>query len=460
MLTFRFEMGGPRCYAFEGWRITQPRPGAILCRPGAGAFARACLWAALVVLLIAGLRHAAEALEEWVLMLSPGTQRAQFAPPANIQRELDAMDRDLRQTLSEDQYAEYRARVDAQQAERNAGSAEQAARVERIRGAVGAITDGLTALLALLGLYMPTSCLWRRIVIEVDPARNLSVLRWRLVPRTRRWPLGQFSRAEVLAQEVPAGGGRRSGGFRWRVGLIDQDGGWALEFCPDQNRVPPRQGEMSARTTAFCAALSRITGLPCEPPKVIRMSSDLAGGLRHVVHGPIITSKTYGSLEEMPPELREMVERARLAPGEESRVVLGATARRTFGRGASGTTNQFRIEDQEGNVRTYDSLDEMPPEDRASFEGMLRIGAGHGSREFHVVDEGGAASYTSLDEMPPEHRARMEGILREVGAPAPPQGAPGQVIRFKDKAGRVHTFNSPDEMPPEIRALYERFRGE
>src|SRR2546425_12682068 len=66
---------------------------------------------------------------------------------------------------------------------------------------------------------------------------------------------------------------------------------------------------------------------------------------------------------------------------------------------------------------------------------------------------GQVTTYGSLDEMPPDIRAKIEQARASAG---PMVGASHTKIVFKDASGTTHTYDSPEQMPPDIRVIYER----
>ena len=67
--------------------------------------------------------------------------------------------------------------------------------------------------------------------------------------------------------------------------------------------------------------------------------------------------QVYTSLDDAPPHVREMIERARAdaAAGD-----------------AATTSQHFEYKDSDGVTRTYHSLDEMPPDVSALFERLRK----------------------------------------------------------------------------------------
>ena len=74
------------------------------------------------------------------------------------------------------------------------------------------------------------------------------------------------------------------------------------------------------------------------------------------------------------------------------------------------------------------------------------------TERFEVKDArtGQIETYASMADVPPEIRAQIEEARH-----AAERGAPAK-ITVKDASGTTTTYDSVDQMPPEIRALYER----
>lgn len=168
----------------------------------------------------------------------------------------------------------------------------------------------------------------------------------------------------------------------------------------------------------------------------------------------------------------------------------------------------FRNIDNQGAKHVYHSLDEMPPDIRATFEklqsettkgldagqllsevlkGTLKPGtivSRTDFQEFRIQDETGKEQvYHSLDEMPPELREAYEkarpeatkdlevtkeldaewqsssGVSQDTQKPGFIVRKHTEVFRFKDASGKEQVYHSLEEMPPEARALFEKFRG-
>jgi hypothetical protein len=76
--------------------------------------------------------------------------------------------------------------------------------------------------------------------------------------------------------------------------------------------------------------------------------------------------------------------------------------------------------------------------------------------KFKIRDQqtGEVREYQSLDEVPAEYREKIRQARD-----AAMHGQGGQKISFTNAAGQTHAYNSLDEVPPDIRALIEKSRG-
>ena len=134
-----------------------------------------------------------------------------------------------------------------------------------------------------------------------------------------------------------------------------------ISYCPHCGRRITDQGER-------CAACGRT--LPSSSPGILGRLARLLFGARwsssratqvHVSRSQQIhiddqatgERQVYTSLDDAPPHVREIFERARAdaAAGD-----------------APTTSQHFEYKDSDGVTRTYQSLDEMPPDVRAIFE--------------------------------------------------------------------------------------------
>ncbi len=147
-----------------------------------------------------------------------------------------------------------------------------------------------------------------------------------------------------------------------------------VEFLPLEERQRPAAGEMPEEVSRFVQLLSRLTGLAATPPQTISLESRDSAFFgkrfrsafpisKHMSTTPIrhqTTTRTFKSLDEVPPELRAQVEEA-LAQGRQGKILESQRITITQ-TDAQGETVR----------RTYHSPEEMPPEVRAMWEQMRK----------------------------------------------------------------------------------------
>lgn len=207
-----------------------------------------------------------------------------------------------------------------------------------------------------LAIVYAASVLWQRVRI-FRIGDDISVQSFSFLPRVHTCPVASLVGMNVLEQEVRSSmkSGYRRLGWRWRVLLNSEDGGfefWCDHQADRSQAVPRRVGD-------FVGQLQRTTGLSCEPPQTIKWRSGRQGafrtGRRIVTSGtPENSHRVFHSLDEMPPDIRAQAEAAMSQMRAQ-----GLTSIRQ---------EQVTIMDSNGHVQTYNSLDEMPPEVRRRFE--------------------------------------------------------------------------------------------
>ena len=227
-----------------------------------------------------------------------------------------------------------------------------------------------TALGVLIGVALlpALSCLWSRIRLRHDLRGNLELFSWILVPRTRSLPLNSYAKLQFGAEEQrhkPRRSPVEVIRWRWVVVLAaKQDENGMCRVRPlmfhlrDQKDRPREGGRPPEIVGALAEWLRTQGGFPAEGPRIRPMEGGRMGGWTlSSGTGPVSmghTERTYHSLEEMPPELRQRVE---------GMMAQGAGVHRE---------QRFICRGNDGIEREYASLDEMPPEVRAFFERHYR----------------------------------------------------------------------------------------
>jgi len=222
----------------------------------------------------------------------------------------------------------------------DAATAAERERFEKIRmGMLGGV-DALFAMLLVLGLLPPLTCLWARVAIHTNSRGELTISRVSLWPRRRHWPQGHFVGIATWAIErywSSPHGGIHKHAWEWIVQLSPAglpsmpfagDGVFATEeMSPQflvyrQKRQPGPKERAPEPVREFVKILRGLSHLPAHPPKVVE-GRLTRGFLRprtmrratYTVTETLPNSSemhTYASIEEIPREVREkMIEMLR-----------------------------------------------------------------------------------------------------------------------------------------------------
>lgn len=213
-------------------------------------------------------------------------------------------------------------------------------RFEKIRmGMLGGV-DALFAVLVVLGLLPPLTCLWARVAIHTNSRGELTISRVSLWPRRRHWPQGHFAGIATWAMEryrFSPHGGIQKHAREWIVQLSPAglpsmpfvgNGVFAAEEMSPlflvyrQKRQPAPKERAPEPVREFVKILRGLSNLPAHPPKVVE--GRLTRGflrLRIMPSAPYTVTETlpissethtYASFEEIPREVREkMIEMLR-----------------------------------------------------------------------------------------------------------------------------------------------------
>lgn len=227
----------------------------------------------------------------------------------------------------------------------------------------------LTGLLGSSAILFPLLAMIEQVSIRQDVRGDLVITRRHLWPRTVSCPGASLSPLSVIAREQSHSSGNRSAGYRWIILTYSDPArggtGASLEFHVDHSEFPPISSDrLPERTATFVDALRRLTGVEYQGPVVTEADpfrSVRRSGYRR--RGPVVTKRFTKTFGNVPPELQGEVESLMAKLGEQS---------------GSGFQHQvirsehITVKDADGNVRTYTSADELPPEMRAILEEMRR----------------------------------------------------------------------------------------
>ena len=248
----------------------------------------------------------------------------------------------------------------------------------QLQGSVATAVYAVSGLFGAIGVIVPLSVLWNRTVVRRDHLGNLAVSSCGLFPRTRTWPIDSLDGITVVVQEEVSRGRHsvpRSLGWRWRVRLeckaaeASEPSPWLVEFSPCLEKTRPAEHIRPPEQAAvFVRWLAGVTGQRISGPSIVEYTGK--GYTPHVVRRvsksgepASVNRQVYHSLDEMPPELRARAEQA-MAQAREQGIGPGEPFQ--------ATSQQITISDSNGNVQTYNSPDEMPPDVRGRYEEMRR----------------------------------------------------------------------------------------
>jgi len=403
-------------YGISGWRNVRNDETGVTYRPGWGVLLNRLVGTLLASVLIAGLYGAYNELGAPGLRRTPQQNAEIQRQLREAQARLEEMKEDTRKLMSEEEWRELETQMAADQARRQAKAHAQKRRIGQVQRVVQGGCLALMGVLAFFGILAPLSCLWGRVAVEKDVRGDLVVRKWGLLwPSSRSWPVTAFKGMNLVANEVMVGrrGLRRSIGWRWRVRLVPADATnqpeqmraalglteYGVDFWVHQQKDQPI-GRPPAPVMDFVRALHRITGLVCSKPVVTAyQATGPARGTQHVVSqgGPAVTTHTSHSSDDVPEHLRPEVQKMMANAG-------------AAGAPQSGTWK---------TTRTYHSLEEVPEHLRPRIEKMMAEAHEQGAPQSQVWQtskktitvrdaQGNVRTYHSVDEMPPDVREAYE----------------------------------------------------
>jgi hypothetical protein len=368
--------GKRSAFAFADWNLHRNDETSLVYRPSLWTLVRRFAWTFVAVILLLATQYGYREMSGR-LSTSDDTRSApnNLAEAESIDQMVEDARASLRATMTDSEWRDYEARESANrahnQARIDAALAERAQMMEIVRYAALA----LTAALAALAILPPFLALIEQITVARDMRGNFVVTRRRLLSRATVCPASTLTPFRVLVQGQLFR--NRRPGYQWIVTTesdVARGGtGDAFAFYVDHSNHPPMPDQrLPERVALFVDGMQRLTGLPHEGPIVLESSTPQRSPFRvqttiNLDSGPSTRRQTFSSIDELPPELRGTIEAMMAQTGSrpdrtiEHRVV---------------TTQHITVEDADGNVRTFASPDEMPPDMRAIFEEMRRQ---HGS---------------------------------------------------------------------------------
>jgi hypothetical protein len=246
---------------------------------------------------------------------------------------------------------------------------------EQIMNAIRYGAIALTILLAMGAILPPFLALFEQITIAQTVRGDFTVARRRLLTRTVACPASTLSPIKVSARAMVRNErrvGRSHSGYRWIV-MTESDPlqggtGAGFDFHVDHwKQAPVTQDRLPERVAALVDGLSRLTGHTYEGPIIldsIPYSPKSFGARVHFgSRGPVVRTQMFTRMGDVPPELRGEIESLMSSPsGSEGSGIQRRVIR----------TEHITVKDADGNVRTFNSAEELPPEMRSIYEEMRR----------------------------------------------------------------------------------------
>lgn len=230
---------------------------------------------------------------------------------------------------------------------------------QRIRDALLAI-GGILLAIAILA---PLALLWERAWVEADAAGGMLLTRRNMlgIRMRRAYPRGVFEHAAVRVRENMQRTrqlGLIQRGWLWEILLLGREG---VVFCVDHspnrplsNGKMPDQVRLCAERLAYLAACPLRPGYSVAEAQIRRgfMSDDLS----YREEMPLEVTRYEGNLDELSPKARASLAEALRQGGPAYYTDTRSTSLRRMPDGS------YRLDMPDGSTRTCASLDELPPD--------------------------------------------------------------------------------------------------
>jgi len=147
----------------------------------------------------------------WVRSLgNPRPSAKDGARREEPQRRLAAAEARMKETMSEEQWAKARKRLDEKRRRREREAVEKR---EKLLKPVRAVVFTLCGLAVFVAVMAPLGCLWGQVAVTITPNREIEVLERGIFFATRRrWPIDAFQAIQLSARGIQHGG---RGGLVW-----------------------------------------------------------------------------------------------------------------------------------------------------------------------------------------------------------------------------------------------------
>lgn len=360
----------PKRYAFEfaDWNLYRSDETSLVYRPSLRTLLRRLTWsfvaAALLVVLQFGFGQASNRL---TFPINDAGEPSQDAEVYDFEQRAVEMRDSLRTGMTDSEWQEFEAREAANRAKNQAEADAVIAERERLLEGMRYAVLAFTALLAALAILPPLLASIEQITVARDVRGNFVVTRRRIASRAAMCPVSTLTPFKVLAQ------GSSTRGYQWIV-TTESDAaragtGDAFGFHVGHSKQAPILADpLPDRVAAFVDGMHRVTGVSHEGPTVLDTGARHRSRFRvradiNVNRGRTVRSQTFTNLDDIPPEFRADIEAMMSGSGSRSNPVIERHVMKT---------QHITVKDAEGNVRTYTSPEEMPPDMRAIFEEMRR----------------------------------------------------------------------------------------
>ncbi len=368
-------------YNLRTWKLVAANEHRIAYRPTLVTFFLRLGWTLVAAFLLTALLIATETFREPIVAPELTAEERRFATEG---------ERFARDLLGEQTSAEDYERISRQiEQDRAARTAESTARLERQEGLRQRIVLGINIIagaIILFGMWPPIACVWARVTIEKDLRHEICVRSRGIFLRKRRWPQDHFDRITTWTMER-YWFGRHSAvvghAWDWIVQLSPPglpsmpyvadaaiaSGGVGPQFLIARQKHRPHENERAPESVRiFVKALRALTDFPADPPQTVevRLSRSMfrprqIRRAEHTVDIPVSTkthTRTFNSIDEIPPELRE-----RFA----EMLRTGNVTRHADGTLEATTRKVVRSETFSGDEIDA-NLDRLPPEIREQIE--------------------------------------------------------------------------------------------
>jgi hypothetical protein len=343
-------------YRLETWRAAPLGTSGLYFQPTLRSLVARLFAAVVFGMLAAGCLYFAE-----TLTTAPEAGPISPAMEESL-RDAEARTAEMARQLIQDGVLTAEALEEKRAARQRAAAAERA-RWDTLNRGIRTAFLALAGLFAAIAVLAPLALIWERVWIAPDAMQQMVVTtRGTFGMRRRRaYPRGTFEYAVVRAREHMLRT-RQMGliqqGWMWEVLLLGREG---VVFCVDHSaRRPMSNGRMPDQVRLCAEHFARMAGCALRAGYSIA-EAEVRRGLfssevRYHEAMPREVRHYEGRLEDLPPELRDRMIEAMQQRGP---VLHQATRSTSLQRLPDG---RYRLEMPDGSSRICASLEELPPD--------------------------------------------------------------------------------------------------